>query len=346
MARRVNCAEVLPLLSPYLDGEVSKGERTLVELHLKECPACREKLAWLSKVQETTHKLEAVEPPVSLRQMIMAKVEQARKCEEVQGLVPVYLDGEATPEEAQKVAEHLEVCRECREDLEKERTLQEILRSLPEVKEPAYLRARIYASIRRTSLVQRAFKWGFATFAAAAASLLFVLLPARHEVAPTPQTPVIAQSQPTSIPSLPVMAPSRESTKIALKPSSTTRLQEVVRRSHGKAIVAHPQDKVTLGESGMTTASTVPANGKGMEEVVALPKEEPVMIAEPQKPEVPKEIVETTPATVPPEIKVAEKPALSELLKDVTRSLPKPSLSSSRERLNKTLFVGVAKVEF
>lgn len=345
MARRVSCAEVLPLLSPYLDGEVSKEERSLVELHLKECPACREELAWLGKVQGTTQKLEAVEPPVSLRQMIMAKVEQARKCEEVQGLVSVYLDGEATLEEAQKVEEHIEVCRECREDLEKERILQDILRSLPEVREPAYLRARIYASIRRTSLVQRAFKWGFATFAAAAASLLFILLPTRHEVAPTPKTPVVAQNQPTPTPTLPVTAPSRESTKIALKPSPTMRWREAI-RSQGKPVVAHPQGKVILGESGMTAPSTVPANEKGVEEAVASPKEEPVMIAEPQKPEVSKEIVETTPATVPPEIKVAEKPALSELLKDITRSLPKPSLPSNRERLNKTLFVGVAKVEF
>ena len=35
------------------------------------------------------------------------------ECQKVAGILPAYLDGEADPASARRVAEHLDVCREC-----------------------------------------------------------------------------------------------------------------------------------------------------------------------------------------------------------------------------------------
>jgi anti-sigma factor RsiW len=39
-----SCSSVSQLLEKYFDGEVDKRERTLIEKHLEECPACQEAL--------------------------------------------------------------------------------------------------------------------------------------------------------------------------------------------------------------------------------------------------------------------------------------------------------------
>lgn len=41
----MNCKELEPLLSPYLDGELDATQRRSVDEHLKDCPACRQQLA-------------------------------------------------------------------------------------------------------------------------------------------------------------------------------------------------------------------------------------------------------------------------------------------------------------
>ena len=39
------CADLEPLVTPYVDGEVGREESTLVEAHLALCPPCRARAA-------------------------------------------------------------------------------------------------------------------------------------------------------------------------------------------------------------------------------------------------------------------------------------------------------------
>ncbi len=50
-------------LSPYLDGELSPAETASVAAHLRECPACSERLAELAAVDELAQGLTVAAPP-------------------------------------------------------------------------------------------------------------------------------------------------------------------------------------------------------------------------------------------------------------------------------------------
>jgi hypothetical protein len=65
---------VRPMLSAYLDGEVTPAEKALIEGHLAKCPACREELRQLRFTQQQLRQLGEVAPPPWLAEGIMARV--------------------------------------------------------------------------------------------------------------------------------------------------------------------------------------------------------------------------------------------------------------------------------
>lgn len=58
-----DCSSLSTLLDKYFDGETSQREREAVEAHLKQCPACQERLKFMSEVKEAFQRpvLEALE---------------------------------------------------------------------------------------------------------------------------------------------------------------------------------------------------------------------------------------------------------------------------------------------
>ena len=48
-----SCREVEPLVTPYVDGEASPGERAIVEAHLAACPSCRQRTAAETSARDT-----------------------------------------------------------------------------------------------------------------------------------------------------------------------------------------------------------------------------------------------------------------------------------------------------
>lgn len=54
----MNCRTARPLLVPYLDGELSRGNTTFLEDHLEQCPACARALADLDALE--------IRPPLRL----------------------------------------------------------------------------------------------------------------------------------------------------------------------------------------------------------------------------------------------------------------------------------------
>jgi anti-sigma factor RsiW len=50
-----SCASIDPLVTPYVDGELSGTERTIVEDHLHRCPSCHARVAAEGAVRDLTH---------------------------------------------------------------------------------------------------------------------------------------------------------------------------------------------------------------------------------------------------------------------------------------------------
>jgi hypothetical protein len=70
----MECRNIQEKLSAYIDDILSSQEKTVVDEHLKTCRECTAALADMKKVIEHIKGLETVEPPVWMKQKIMAKV--------------------------------------------------------------------------------------------------------------------------------------------------------------------------------------------------------------------------------------------------------------------------------
>lgn len=66
--------EYAPMLSAYLDGELSAAEEARLRAHLDECEACREELAALAAVHEALLDETEYEAPAGFAEGVMARV--------------------------------------------------------------------------------------------------------------------------------------------------------------------------------------------------------------------------------------------------------------------------------
>jgi hypothetical protein len=66
--------DIRHMLSEYIDGAVTRKEKTAIENHLKSCTECRNALVELKKTIEHIKKVEEVNSPAWMTQKIMAKV--------------------------------------------------------------------------------------------------------------------------------------------------------------------------------------------------------------------------------------------------------------------------------
>lgn len=55
--------QVRPILSAYLDGELTQADSQRVRIHLEDCAACRRELDELGRVRELAADLRFLEPP-------------------------------------------------------------------------------------------------------------------------------------------------------------------------------------------------------------------------------------------------------------------------------------------
>jgi anti-sigma factor (TIGR02949 family) len=70
---------VIDLLSSYIDGEVSDGERERIGRHLAECDACRRHLGSLQGVVAMVKSVPAVAAPPDLRARVLADIAEGRR---------------------------------------------------------------------------------------------------------------------------------------------------------------------------------------------------------------------------------------------------------------------------
>jgi anti-sigma-K factor RskA len=91
----------------------------------------------------------------------------------IEGLLGAYLLGELSVEEEERELErHLEVCAECRRELERVRQTHNLLRQLAANEPPAELKEQVLAQVRGETLAHSISRWWF--WASAAAALLLV----------------------------------------------------------------------------------------------------------------------------------------------------------------------------
>jgi mycothiol system anti-sigma-R factor len=75
----VNCRELESFLYPYLDGEFGTDEKSELEKHLAECPACAQKVHVEARFKQAVRKAgQAAEPaaPAALRKNILAGLDR------------------------------------------------------------------------------------------------------------------------------------------------------------------------------------------------------------------------------------------------------------------------------
>src|SRR5688500_11569272 len=70
------CPEVQDNLSAYVDGEVTKSERLMVEGHLAECSACREKLSETMRVIAAVASLPRFEASPAYMRELRARLDR------------------------------------------------------------------------------------------------------------------------------------------------------------------------------------------------------------------------------------------------------------------------------
>ena len=67
-----DCGTCRAMLSPYIDGELSAAEESLVRIHLALCSSCSKEAAALSMLSSAVTSIEEAEPPSDLRERIAA----------------------------------------------------------------------------------------------------------------------------------------------------------------------------------------------------------------------------------------------------------------------------------
>ncbi|HEY0071765.1 MAG TPA: zf-HC2 domain-containing protein [Chloroflexia bacterium] len=71
----MNCGEIRPLISAYLDGEVTPEERKTVERHLATCEECRQVLAEYRAIGSDLRAMPVPIPPAGLRRDVWRAIE-------------------------------------------------------------------------------------------------------------------------------------------------------------------------------------------------------------------------------------------------------------------------------
>ncbi len=75
----MNCEQVIPLLSPFHDGELSPGEHRLVVEHLSECSECSRRIESLGKLSGLVEAAHQPKAPASLLPQVEAML-QTEQC--------------------------------------------------------------------------------------------------------------------------------------------------------------------------------------------------------------------------------------------------------------------------
>src|SRR5262252_632202 len=72
----MNCEEVQPQLSDYLEKTLPSADLKIIEAHLSTCTSCRIETDYLAECIHQVASLPIVEPPIGFTQRVMARVRE------------------------------------------------------------------------------------------------------------------------------------------------------------------------------------------------------------------------------------------------------------------------------
>jgi anti-sigma factor RsiW len=77
----MRCTKVKSLISSYIDGELSKGERDCFESHIKDCEACSKEFEGLRNLHSQFARIERFNAPYGFSSRVMANLagQQSKK---------------------------------------------------------------------------------------------------------------------------------------------------------------------------------------------------------------------------------------------------------------------------
>jgi hypothetical protein len=115
-----------------------------------------------------------------------------KDCKKIHPLLSLYAEGELTPAEKARVDQHLRVCADAREELEKQKSLRKALAALPEPDPPHDLHGKIMARVtgKAQPLREPGRFWTWAPWSLAAAAVLMVVI--LHPFSPGEKKMVVA----------------------------------------------------------------------------------------------------------------------------------------------------------
>ncbi|NLF83716.1 MAG: zf-HC2 domain-containing protein [Candidatus Gastranaerophilales bacterium] len=110
------CAEVKPLLSPYLDGELPCLDMEIMEKHLANCPECSKEFENLYNLSlhVKTSLLNRVKNNPANNKFGGLLPEEIQKCLKIRSNISAFIDGELDQTSTKEVLEHVIACKSCR----------------------------------------------------------------------------------------------------------------------------------------------------------------------------------------------------------------------------------------
>ncbi|MEI6520946.1 MAG: zf-HC2 domain-containing protein [bacterium] len=172
----LTCDAVMPLLSLWGDGQLTRVESFLIEEHLLSCENCREQAEKIYAVSGLMHNLPVLEAPTAMRESVAAFAavigDKQLTCEAAVPMIELYRDGMLNNEETFLLEDHLLWCEPCANILEQSAMVTELLTEMPQLDPPAEIAARI--RLTKPPVWTRQFITRVASIAAVAAIALTV----------------------------------------------------------------------------------------------------------------------------------------------------------------------------
>jgi hypothetical protein len=85
----MNCEWVRDNISAYIDGELSAGQKEMIDMHLSECRECKAEFNRLSTAWDSLDLWEDEQPPVYLKGAILNAVKREKSSRRLRIFLPV-----------------------------------------------------------------------------------------------------------------------------------------------------------------------------------------------------------------------------------------------------------------
>ena len=144
---KLSCDMVMPLLSLWNDGQLTRVESFLIDEHLLTCASCREYAENLYAVSGLMRNLPVLAAPASMRDSVdtlnAAIGDNQLTCDTARPMIELYRDGMLSKEDSFLLEDHLLWCAPCTNILEQSTMVSTLLADMPQLDPPAEIAARI-----------------------------------------------------------------------------------------------------------------------------------------------------------------------------------------------------------